>query len=324
MAGCTRVVVVVATPTPTASDTPGPLAHSVESTPTSPSTPTPTATPTPTPRPIPTPTPIPTPRPTPTPGPRLQQQLPRHVYEGFYRAFYEGCRIPAFESLRVLQQWTGNQNKRIEFRPPEGSWFLAVVGAPQATFWSFTALVESPGGQKYQVLTINNSAGDTNNAHMWCSTGRSIIPYLLETQPVNVVRTVFLVAPGAGDPLPRSVATALQGFYGDCPEKPSIYQLHASILATSRSAVQGTMTIPFDVRPPFYFLAVDFDPQQSTWHFRSIDSSANWRSLGPSVSSADGRRMDFSAVCPQSPSPHRLEVDWSGGQWTLYLIMVAP
>ena len=72
-----------------------------------------------------------------------------------------------------------------------------------------------------------------------------------------------------------------------------------------------------------YFLGVDFQPTETGWYFRSVDVRGDWRTEGPKVQSDARSTIDFTAICPASPSSHHLEVDWSGGEWVLYLITVA-
>ncbi len=96
--------------------------------------PTPTPTPRPTPTIAPTPTMVPTPTPTSTPVPqiRLQQELPRRVWEEFFDNYYSSCSKPAFETLGVVESWSGGQGEReITFTPPSGSYFLVLLTQPE-------------------------------------------------------------------------------------------------------------------------------------------------------------------------------------------------
>ena len=67
-------------------------------------------------------------------------------------------------------------------------------------------------------------------------------------------------------------------------------------------------------------LGVAFEPDDDDWYFRSINVSGDRKWAGPSVTSSSGQQIDFTWTCPTSESPHHLDIDSTGGSWTVYLI----
>ena len=103
---------------------------------------------------------------------------------------------------------------------------------------------------------------------------------------------------------------------------PPIDSLEYRVIGRSSETGIGDLIV-FTGKPPHYFLGVYLQPTETDWHFRSVNVSGDWRSEGPRVKSDTGSMIDFTAICPASSSTHHLEVEWSGGEWTLYLITVA-
>ena len=103
---------------------------------------------------------------------------------------------------------------------------------------------------------------------------------------------------------------------------PPIDRLEAQVIAWSSETSIGDL-IAFTGKSPRYFLGLDFQPTETGWHFRSVDVRGDWRTEGPRVQSDTRSTIDFTAICPTSSSSHHLEVEWSGGEWALYLITLA-
>jgi len=250
--------------------------------------------------------------------------LPRDVYESFVDAFYGGCSEPPFEDLRVLGKWPGEEDTQIRFTPPRGTYFLAVVGSPLGSTWHFDSVLETSRGKKSQSLHIDSTVPDElTDAQEWCTTGYGITTAdYLQVDAANVAWTVYLVAPNGTEALPDTVVGALSGYYGVCPALPAIVELEATVVGTS--AEGGTSrSIQFTGSAPHYFLGVRFEPNQEKWYFRSVNVRGDWKAAGPSVSSKSGERIDFTAICPQTSSPHHLDVEPEGGSWTVFLITVS-
>ena len=161
------------------------------------------------------------------------------------------------------------------------------------------------------------------DAQEWCTQGFGVkLPNILEIESVDVLWTAYLIEDGSGEELPRDVQTALTGYYGVCPPRPAIDALEFEIIGISWETGPGDV-IAFTGKPPHYFLGVQFQPAETGWYFRSVDVRGDWRTEGPRVESGTRSTIDFTAICPSSPSSHHLEVEWAGGDWVLYLITVS-
>ena len=303
-------------PAPLASPTPGPDSTSAVRGPGSTLPPAPLASP--------TPAPI-LARPGGTLGAAgviLEEQLPRDVFEEFHDGFYGTCTEPPFEELRLVNSWSGDSGDRIEFTPPHGTYFLAVIGNPLEASWHFDSVLERSLGRKFQSLRIDSTVPEElSDAQEWCSAGFGIaVPRELHINAINVSWGVFLIAPEGATALPRGVARALDGYYGICPERSPIEDLEVTVLGNGESDA----SMEFVGRPPHYYLGVHFEPTLKVWSFRSVNVSGNWRAAGPAVSSASGELIDFTATCPSSPGLHHLEIESQGGRWVVYLITSRP
>lgn len=287
------------------------------SSPTSTQNPTPTATSIPTPR----PTPAATPRLTPTPIALIEAQLPRDVFESFYNSFYGICAEPTFDTLRISQAWGGDASTKIAFIPPAGTYFLVVVGKPGSKPWHFDSVLET-STRRYQSLHIESAVADElTDAQKWCQTGFGTIPTnTLNVDASNVVWNVYLVAPGGKEAPPQVVLEGVRGYYDLCPTVPAVSNLQVAKTWSSAEGVTGR-SLNFEATAPFYFLGVKFDPIQQEWYFKSVDVTADSKKQGPFVSGKSGQRIDFSAICPSAPLLSHLDVEASGGSWTVYLIL---
>ena len=262
-------------------------------------------------------------RPTPTqPGMRLTAELPRDVFEEFEDDFYEGCLEPSFESLRIENAWTGRRDENVRISAPDGTYFLVLVATPTDPDWYFRSVLDSSSGSIHRSLTASSDVPDElTDAQQWCQTSGGFgatVPDYLRADAHNVEWTVYLVTERGSAELPREVETALSGYYGLCPPRPPLESLEAVILGSGRAAD----ILEYTALPPFYFLGVEFEPNADSWEFSSVEGSGNWLSAGPSVSSVSGERIDFTAICPQEPSSHHLDIQSEGDTWTVYLITV--
>ena len=283
-------------------------------------TPTPAGFPTQVRNSMPSPTVLPTPEP--TVASRLEDQLPRTVFEAFHDSFYSGCSEPPFEELSVAQTWSGEGDSLLEFLPPDGTYFLVVDTVPLAAEWSFDSVVETAEGRRSRSLSVTSVVPDVaTDAQEWCTESFGAkATQTFEVTATNLTWTLYLITTNGGRELPKTVAGALSGYYGDCPALPAIRRLEVGGTWTS-SEEAGERSLEFNSTPPFYFLGVHFDPEDSDWSFQSTDVSGDWRSAGPAVNSLSRQVTDFSAICPQSSSPHHLEVVSAGGSWTVFLII---
>ena len=254
----------------------------------------------------------------------LEEQLPRTVFEEFEASFYSGCLEPPLNRLAIARQWSARGPDTLRFIPPNGSYFLVLTGEPSGSGWRFDSTLEDSRGRRHQSLHIDGVVpDDLTDAQKWCSQGSGVtLAHIVEVDAANVAWTVYLIEEGPGEELPRQVLTALTGYYGSCPPMPAIDRLEAQVIAWSSEARIGDL-IAFVSKPPHYFLAVQFQPSETSWYFRSVDVRGDWRTEGPRVQSDTRSTIDFTAICPTSPSSHHLDMDWSGGEWVLYLITVA-
>lgn len=248
--------------------------------------------------------------------------MPRDVWEEFYDDFYSGCSEPPFESLKVLRTWTNTGNDRLVFTPPGGTYFLVLVANPTESTWRFDSVIETRG-RRYQSLHVDSSVADEiADAQEWCTTGFGTIPTrVMNIEATGLGWTLFLVSSQGAEPLLTKVADALGGYYGLCPPLPALEDLQVLQMWTSNEGITGR-SLEFVGSPPHYFLGVRFETTAEGWFFRSVNISGDWRVSGPSVSSNSGEKMDFTAICPSSSSPHHLDLEAGGGSWTVYLIGV--
>lgn len=290
---------------------------------------TPTLVPTLTPRPRPTPTIIPTltvvptPTPTSTPEPqiRLQQELPRRVWEEFFDNYYSSCSKPAFETLGVVESWSGGQGEReITFTPPSGSYFLVLLTQPEGETWRFNSSYAT-GNRAFDSLHVSSDVPhETSDSQLWCYSGYGVIfPDTLRIESHDLNWTVFLISPAGKEELSTTIAAPLEGYYGACPPRPGVETL---VVSDRWTGGQGNRVIEYTVRPPSSFLVVEFEPDSSEWYFESIDRSGDWSVAGPRVSDGNGGAVDTTALCPSSSSPHNLAIETRGGTWTIYHIEV--
>lgn len=262
--------------------------------------------------------------PTPTPTIPLEAQLPRDVFEDFHDSFYGNCSEPPFDSLGISKSWSGSAGEAIDFVPPGGTYFLVLIGTPLDAAWHFDSILKASRDQRFQSLRIDSGVPDsTTDAQKWCTTSTGFPDSdTLEIDASNISWTVFLIAPQQSWSMPRDVSEALEGYYGACPTPPEIEQLKADVIATSLIG-GANQSVNFTGPAPYYYLGVQFEPDERDWSFESVSVSGNRRVAGPSVSSASGERIDFTATCPASTDAHHLEISASGGGWTVYLVTVA-
>jgi hypothetical protein len=253
---------------------------------------------------------------------KLRAQLPRDVWEVFYDGFYSGCLEPPFESLKVVRTWSNTSNDRLVFTPPRGTWFLVLVANPTESNWRFDSVIET-GGSQYQSLNVTNEVpDDVTDAQEWCTIGFGTIPrYVMHIEAIGLGWTLYLVSSQGTEPLLIQASDALGGYYGLCPPLPALEDLQVLQMWASNDGVTGR-SLEFMGSPPHYFLGVRFESTAKDWFFRSVNISGDWRVSGPSVSSNSGEKMDFTAICPSSLSPHHLDVEAGGGSWVVYLIGV--
>ena len=89
-----------------------------------------------------------------------QEHMPRKVFEEFESSFYGGCTEPPFELLRVARSWSGTGSENLRFIPPDGTYFLVLVGSPNGQNWRFDSTKESSSGKKYQ--SVRSGSGNLN------------------------------------------------------------------------------------------------------------------------------------------------------------------
>jgi hypothetical protein len=101
----------------------------------------------------------------------LKSQLPRDVYEEFESSFYDSCPRPVRERLSVTGSWSGRGDEEIRFLPPDDTYYLVVVGAPEMATWHFDSVLDSGNG-RFESLTISSDAPEhLSDAQQWCSSG---------------------------------------------------------------------------------------------------------------------------------------------------------
>ncbi|MBM3957300.1 MAG: hypothetical protein FJ313_04530, partial [Gemmatimonadetes bacterium] len=130
-----------------------------------------------------------------------------------------------------------------------------------------------------------------------------------------------LVVPGGPDPITDETREALRGYYGVCPPKPPEESLRA-VECWSSDEFGASAEIDYTTLVPFTFLVLKFEAEAKEWWFDSLDRSGEWSRLGPAVSSASGRAVDTTGLCPSAGSLHTLEINSSGGDWTVWLVGV--
>ena len=255
---------------------------------------------------------------------KLEAQLLRSVFEELESNFYGGCAEPPNDRLRISKTWSGSGVDEIEFVPPSGTYFLVLAGQPRDSQWHFDSTLETSTGRRHQSLHIDSSVpDDVTDAQEWCTEGFGItVPDLLHIDAQNLGWKVYLVREGIGEELPRTVASALTGYYGLCPPTPPIESLQAQVIGrSSGGSIKDSLS--FVGSAPHYFLGIDFKPTEDHWYFRSVNVSGDWESAGPRVSSTSGETIDFTATCPSSSRPHHLDLEAMGGEWVMYLFTVS-
>ena len=288
------------------------------------STATSMATPTATPKPAPTGTLKPTPTAT-RPPVVLKEQLPRDVYQQFHNDWYaSGCGQPPLERLGIARQWSGTEPGQVDLSVPKGTYFLVVQVSPNSTEWSLNSVYRA-GGRRWESLRLSSAVPeDLAAAQKWCSSWAMVQPVnQLQIDATGVEWTLSLVTEGGRIPISTELrmVEALTGYYGVCPPDPPEESLRV-VESWSSGEFGATTEIEYTTLVPFTYLLLTFDPNAKEWWFDSVDRSGDWTSQGPAVSSASGRTMDTTSLCPESHSLHTLEVESSGGDWTIWLVGV--
>ena len=255
----------------------------------------------------------------------LREQLPRTVYQKFHNDWYaSGCVEPPLEHLGIARQWSGTEPGQVDLSVPRDTYFLVVQVSPNSTEWSFNSVYRA-GGRRWESLRLSSAVPeDLAAAQKWCSSWAMVQPVnQLQIDATGVEWTLSLVKEGGRIPISTELrmVEALTGYYGVGPPDPPEESLRV-VESWSSGEFGATTDIEYTTLVPFTYLLLSFDSNAKEWWFDSVDRSGDWTSQGPAVSSASGRTMDTTSLCPESHSLHTLEVESSGGDWTIWLVGV--
>ena len=269
-----------------------------------------------------TPSPVPTATPTRTVI-VLEEQLPRDVYQEFHNDWYvTSCPEPPLDDLGIARQWSGSGPDSVDIAEPSGTYFLIVRVVPNSSRWHLTSVYRA-GSRRWESLRLSSTVPEELfDTQKWCTSWSAFQPIRqLDIDATGVEWTLSLVTTGGRGLLTNEFREALGGYYGVCPPESPEESLRV-VASWSSDEFGASAEIPYTTLVPHTYLVLSFQPSGDQWHFDSVRRSGDWSVQGPAVSSESRSTMDSTSVCPQSSSLHTLEVESSGGDWTVWLVGV--